>query len=110
MSKYKLLLDESGSFDNKDEKYVIIGGVLFKEEYQPELEKIFVPLHTHLRNVLKCEELHATRNKELFDYLAPILGACEYITPIVFVIDKRVALFLIIMIIKVLNIIKQFNI
>lgn len=89
MSKYKLLLDESGSFDNKDEKYVIIGGVLFKEEYQPELEKIFVPLHTHLRNVLKCEELHATRNKELFDYLAPILGACEYITPIVFVIDKK---------------------
>ena len=89
MSKYKLLLDESGSFDNKDEKYVIIGGVLFKEEYQPELEKIFVPLHTHLRNVLKCTELHATRNKELFDYLAPILGACEYITPIVFVIDKK---------------------
>lgn len=26
MSKYKLLLDESGSFENKDEKYVIIGG------------------------------------------------------------------------------------
>ena len=39
MSKYKLLLDESGSFENKDEKYVIIGGVLFKEEYQPELER-----------------------------------------------------------------------
>lgn len=40
MSKYKLLLDESGSFDNKDEKYVIIGGVLFKEEYQLILLKV----------------------------------------------------------------------
>lgn len=41
MSKFMLMLDESGNFDSKDEKYIIIGGVLFEKKYQEKLEKNF---------------------------------------------------------------------
>ena len=88
MSKYKLLLDESGNFDSKNEKYIIIGGILFEQKYQEELEKVFIPLHEHLCCVLGCDELHASRNKKIFDYVAPVLGSSKYIQSIVFVIDK----------------------
>lgn len=89
MSKYKLILDESGTFDNKNEKYIIIGGVLFEEIYQCELEKVFIPLHSHLCSVLGCDELHAAQKKELFNYVAPVIGSSQYIQPVVFVIDKE---------------------
>lgn len=89
MSKFMLMLDESGNFDSKDEKYIIIGGVLFEKKYQEKLEKIFVPLHRHLCKVLNCNELHATDNKKLFYYLSPIIGSNDYITSIVLIIDKK---------------------
>lgn len=91
MANYKLLLDESGSFSNKKEKYIIIGGVLFNEEYQTELEKIFVPIHKLMCDVFKREELHGTENKKYFNYLCAVIGSNEYIEPVIFVIDKQKA-------------------
>ena len=88
MAKYKLLLDESGSFESLMERYIIIGGVFFNEEDEPELEKIFVPLHNHLCSTLNIEELHGSKNKELYNYIAPIIGSMDTIHPVVFVIDK----------------------
>ncbi len=89
MAKYKLLLDESGSFDNADERYLILGGVFFNEDDQQELEKIFMPLQRHICEVLKRTEMHGNDDKNLFKYIAPVIGSNHLICPIVFVIDKK---------------------
>ena len=64
MTKYKLLLDESGCFDNIDERYIIIGGLLFNEDNQDKLEEILTPIYKHLLYVYDCDELHGCENKE----------------------------------------------
>ncbi|MBE6152394.1 MAG: DUF3800 domain-containing protein [Firmicutes bacterium] len=89
MAVYKLLLDESGNFDNRNERYIIIGGVLFDEKNQEKLEKIFIPLHKHVCNVFGCKELHGSKNKELYKYVASIVGAIDEISPVIFVVDKK---------------------
>lgn len=89
MANYKLLLDESGSFSDNGEKYIIIGGVLFNEENQKELEKTFFPLHKLLCETFGCEELHGSENKKYFNYLCAVIGANEYLKPVIFVIDKQ---------------------
>lgn len=88
MAKYKLLLDESGNFDSLNERYIIIGGLFFCENDEKQLEKIFVPLHYHLCKVFGVEELHGSKNKELYNYVAPIIGSIDKIHPLIFVIDK----------------------
>lgn len=89
VARYKLLLDESGNFDSLIERYIIIGGLFFCEDDQEQLEKIFIPLHQHLCEVLKKPELHGSENKELYNYVAPIIGSLETIHSVVFVIDKH---------------------
>ena len=89
MARYKLLLDESGSFESLQEQYIIIGGVFFNEKDEKELEKIFVPLHQHLCNTLNIEELHGSKDKKLYNYIAPLIGSMDTIHPVVFVIDKK---------------------
>lgn len=89
MAVYKLLLDESGNFDNHDERYIIIGGVLFNEINQESLEKVFVPLHRHICSVFGYEELHGCKNKELYKYVASVVGSIDEIYPVIFVIDKK---------------------
>lgn len=89
MKKYKLILDESGSFENDFEKYVIIGGLLFDEKNQECLEKIFVPFHNHICNVFGYNELHGTDNKKLYNIVAPVIGSCDLIKTVIFVIDKK---------------------
>ena len=88
MAKYKLLLDESGSFYDKN-KYIILGGVFFNLDNQEELEKEFVPLHELLCKVLEMKELHGAENKKIFDYICALLGSNNKIFPFVFVIDKE---------------------
>lgn len=88
MAKYKLLLDESGSFDSLMERYIIIGGLLFCEENEKDLEQIFIPLHQHLCNVFNIDELHGADNKDLYNYVAPIIGSLDTLHPVIFVIDK----------------------
>ena len=100
MAKYKLLLDESGTFDSLIERYIIIGGLLFCEDDEKDLEQIFIPLHKHLCNVLGIEELHGADNKDLYNELVRLKSEMGNI--------KR--LYLEHMIKKVLNIIRQLNI
>lgn len=88
MAKYKLLLDESGSFDSLIERYIIIGGLFFCESDEKDLEQIFIPLHQHLCDVFNIDELHGSDNKELYNYVAPIIGSLDKIHPVIFVIDK----------------------
>ena len=89
MAVYKLLLDESGSFNGNDERYIIIGGIFFEEKFQDDFEKIFLPLHRHLCDVFNVDELHASENKEYYKYVAPIIGSIDNILPVIFVIDKQ---------------------
>lgn len=88
MAKYKLLLDESGSFDSSMERYIIIGGLFFCEDDEKNLEQIFIPLHQHLCNIFGIEELHGADNKDLYNYVAPIIGSLDTLHPVIFVIDK----------------------
>lgn len=88
MTKYKLLLDESGSFDSFIERYIIIGGLLFCEDNEKDLEQIFIPLHHHLCSVFNIDELHGADNKNLYNYVAPIIGSLDTLHPVIFVIDK----------------------
>lgn len=110
MAKYKLLLDESGNFDSLNERYIIIGGLFFCENDEKQLEKIFVPLHYHLCKVFGVEELHGSKNKELYNYVAPIIGSIDKIHPLIFVIDKYKTFIFKKYDKKVLSIIKQLSI
>lgn len=89
MEKYKLLIDESGNFEAKNERYIIIGGLFFNEDKQEDLEKIFIPLHKHLCTAYKSDELHGKSNKKLYYHIAPIIGCIDYLYSIIFVIDKQ---------------------
>ena len=88
MAKYKLILDESGSFDSLMERYIIIGGLFFCEDSEEDLKQIFIPLHHHLCSVFDVEELHGADNKDLYNYVAPIIGSQDTLHPVIFVIDK----------------------
>lgn len=88
MNEYYLLLDERGSFNN-DEKYIVIGGVLFNKKDYSYLEKIFMPFHNNLCEVLKSDELHSCKIRKLKDYVLPLIGSIEEIKPVVLVIDKQ---------------------
>lgn len=110
MAVYKLLLDESGNFDNRNERYIIIGGVLFNKKHQEELEKVFVPLHKHVCDAYGYKELHGSENKELYKHIAPVVGCIDEIYPVVFVVDKKKSFIFDKYDKKALNIIKQLNI
>ena len=88
MAKYKLLIDESGTFYN-EERYLIFGGVYFRLDDQQILEDEFVPLHKLICKSLNIKELHGSENKEIFNYICAPLGANNKIFPFVFVIDKE---------------------
>lgn len=89
MSEYKLLLDESGSFSNKNEKYIIIGGLLFNTKYEKQLEERFRPIHLNLCETFSVKELHGVENKKYFNYLCVAIGSESQFLPVVMVIDKH---------------------
>lgn len=91
MKIFELILDESGSFSNKDEKYLIIGGILFEQNKKNEIESYFKPIHKKYCEILEDNELKASKNKKLRLPLFSHIGMYKDIIPIVYVIDKNKA-------------------
>lgn len=89
MSKYKLILDESGSFSNNNEKYIILGGLLFNVQKEKQLDEKFRPIHTNMCKTFSVKELHGVENKKYFSYLCVAIGSEENFLPVVIVIDKQ---------------------
>lgn len=89
MNKYKLILDESGTFSNNGEKYIIIGGLFYNIKYEQELDKKFRALHKNVCEAFKVKELHAADNKKYFTYICASIGAEKNIKPVIIVIDKE---------------------
>ena len=85
---YVLILDESGTFAENDEKYIIIGGFLFNKKYEKELESKLRPMHSNLCKTFFVSELHGCERKEYFKYLCVPIGSDGRIVTVVMVIDK----------------------
>lgn len=88
MANFKFVIDESGSFAN-DEKYLILGGVLFKESDQIVLEDYFNPIHQNYCSILNKNELKGSELKKLTLPILSHLGHKKEILPIAFIIDKE---------------------
>lgn len=88
MTEYKLLIDESGSFGNS-EKYIILGGVLFKTSDEKALEEYFKPIHQKYCSILGVDELKGSKLGKLKLPMISHIGNKKEIVPIAFIIDKE---------------------
>lgn len=89
MNKYRLVIDESESFSNENEKYIIIGGLLCNEQKEKQLEDKFRPIHNNICKAFSVKELHGVENKKYFRYLCAAIGSEENLLPVVMVVDKQ---------------------
>lgn len=87
--KYKMYLDESGNFGNHNERYFILGGLIFNTENENIIDSVFSPLKRHLCYAYNISELHASKNKSLYSIIAPVIGSNCNVIPFAIIIDKK---------------------
>lgn len=93
MTKWMISLDESGTFD-EEKQYFIIAGIIYKYEDFENVRDYFVPLVNKLCEVLEVEELHskvmgAQKRKFCRNVLFSHIGNFDKVNAIVYIIDKR---------------------
>lgn len=93
MTKWMMSLDESGTFKDK-QQYFILAGIIYKEEDFECVRDYFVPLIEKICKMIECDELHAKSmgtNKKRFckDVLFSHIGYFDKVKPIVYIIDKE---------------------
>lgn len=93
MAKWMISLDESGTFD-EEKQYFIIAGILYKFDDFESVKDYFLPLINELCEITGLEELHASSmgtntkkfcNAVLFSHI----GRFKKIKPVVYIIDKN---------------------
>lgn len=93
MSRWMMSLDESGTFD-EEKQYFVVAGIIYKEEDFESVKDYFVPLVNKLCEIVEEDELHAKSmgaKKRRFckDVLFSHIGYFDKVKPIVYIIDKN---------------------